>query len=150
MAKSSKKLPATARLHGCFRPWSRSLSSFALMLGLAGGQAAIAGDKMTMPKTYTYKTVGELPIKADVYRLPGDDVRPVIVWIHGGGLITGGRGGPNPEQRRRYLDAGYVIVSIDYRLAPETKLSGIVDDVRDAIAWVRTEGPQLFQINPKR
>lgn len=104
-----------------------------------------------MPKTYTYKTVGDLPIKADVYRLPGDEVRPVIVWIHGGALIVGQRtGGPNPEQRKRYLDAGYVIVSIDYRLAPETKLNGIITDVQDAFKWVRAKGPDLYKIDPKR
>src|SRR5436309_4989417 len=137
MAKSSKKLRATARLHLSFRPWFRSLSAFALMLGLTVGQDTMAGDKMIVAKTYTYKTVGDLPIKADVYRLPGDEVRPVIVWIHGGALITGQRGGLNLEQRKRYLSAGYVIVSIDYRLAPETKLKGIIEDVQDAIQWVR-------------
>lgn len=101
-------------------------------------------------RTWIYKTVGDLPIKADVYRRPGDDVRPVIVWLHGGGLITGSRGGPDPEQRQRYLDAGYVIVSIDYRLAPETKLLAIIEDVRDAIAWVRAQGPEHFKIDPRR
>lgn len=52
------------------------------------------------PKTYTYKTVDDLPIKADIYRLPGDDIQPVIVWIHIGGLITGSRGGQAFEQSR--------------------------------------------------
>src|SRR5437660_1727460 len=38
-------------------------------------------------KTYTFKTVGDVAIHADVYR-PGDTkVRPVLVWIHGGALI---------------------------------------------------------------
>lgn len=121
-----------------------------VVLSLVAVCDACAGDPSIERKTYTYKTVGDLPIKADVYRLPGDDVRPVIVWIHGGGLITGGRGGPTLEQRKRYLDAGYVIVSIDYRLAPETKLPGIIEDVRDAIQWVRTKGPGLYKIDPKR
>jgi len=112
---------------------------------------ALANDKTLMPKTYTYKTAGALPIKADVYRLAGDEVRPVIVWIHGGALIVGQRtGGPNIEQRKRYLNAGYVIVSIDYRLAPETKLKGIIEDVQDAFKWVRTKGPELFKIDPKK
>jgi acetyl esterase/lipase len=121
-----------------------------LLLGLAMIHDARAQDEYAKPKTHTYKTVGDLPIKADVYRLAGDDVRPVIVWIHGGALIVGQRGGPNLEQRKRYLDAGHVIVSIDYRLAPETKLAGIIDDLRDAIKWVRTKGPGLFKIDPKR
>ncbi len=112
--------------------------------------SAPAGEKAIMPKTYTYKTVGDLPIKADVYRLPGDEVRPVLVWIHGGALITGTRNGPSAEQRKRYLNAGYVIVSIDYRLAPATKLKGIIEDVQDAFKWLRAEGPKLYKIDPKR
>ncbi|HET6572504.1 MAG TPA: alpha/beta fold hydrolase [Fimbriiglobus sp.] len=128
----------------------RPLFVVVVVLGLVAACEARAGDRYTEHKTYTYKTVGDLPIKADVYRLPGDDVRPVIVWIHGGGLITGGRGGPALAQRKRYLDAGNVIVSIDYRLAPETKLPAIIEDVRDAFKWVRSEGPKLFNIDPKR
>jgi acetyl esterase/lipase len=119
-------------------------------VGLVAFEGARAGDDYTEAKTYTYKTVGDFPIKADVYRLSGDDVRPVLVWIHGGALITGQRGGPNLAQRKRYLDAGHVIVSIDYRLAPETKLAGIIEDLRDAIAWVRAKGPAHFSIDPKR
>ena len=41
------------------------------------------------PVTYTYKQVGELPIKADVYRGEGAGKRPVVVWIHGGGFQEG-------------------------------------------------------------
>lgn len=127
-----------------------ALYMIALVFGLAPVHHSQAGETDAKARTYTYKIVGDLPIKADVYRRPGDDVRPVIVWIHGGALITGNRGGPNLEQRKRYLDAGYTIVSIDYRLAPETKLAGIVEDVRDAIRWVRDSGPDLYQIDPRR
>ena len=80
----------------------------------------------------------------------GDEVRPVIVWIHGGALISGTRNGPDLEQRRRYLQAGYVVVSIDYRLAPETKLKGIIEDVQAAFQWVREQGPTLYKIDPKK
>ena len=38
------------------------------------------------------------------------------------------------------IKAGYIVVSIDYRLAPETKLAAILDDVKVAFAWVRAEG----------
>ena len=43
------------------------------------------------PQTYVYKTVGALPIHADVYRAPGDEVRPAIFWVHGGAMISGSR-----------------------------------------------------------
>jgi acetyl esterase/lipase len=110
-----------------------------------------AGPEATFSKaTYTYKRVGECDIKADVYRLPGKDVRPAVVWIHGGALIFGDRGTVRPDQLQRYLQAGYAVVSIDYRLAPETKLPDIIEDVRVAYRWVREKGPELFWINPGR
>lgn len=128
----------------------RMLRVAAVLLASVALCDAHAGDQYAERTTDTYKIVGDLPIKADVYRLSGDDVRPAIVWIHGGGLITGGRGGPTLAQRKRYLDTGHVIVSIDYRLAPETKLSGILEDVQDAIHWVRGKGAGLYQIDPQR
>src|SRR5262249_15224180 len=39
---------------------------------------------------------------------------------------------------------------IDYRLAPETKLPGIIEDVEDAFRWVREKGPALFGADPNR
>jgi acetyl esterase/lipase len=91
-----------------------------------------------------------LPIKLDVYRLLGDDIRPALVWIHGGALITGQRSGIRAEQRQRYLDAGFVVVSIDYRLAPETKLKGIIKDLQDAFKWVRENGMHQHKIDTER
>ena len=101
-------------------------------------------------QTYVYKIVGDCEIQADVYQIPDDAVHPVIVWIHGGALITGHRGGINPEQLDMYLSAGYTVVSIDYRLAPETKLKAIIQDLQDAFRWVREKGPELFNVDPDR
>jgi len=41
-------------------------------------------------------------------------------------------------------------VSLDYRLAPETKLPEIFQDVEDGIAWVRRDGARLFRVDPRR
>jgi acetyl esterase/lipase len=100
--------------------------------------------------TYTYKSVCECEIRADIYRGPGDGPHPVIVWIHGGALIMGHRGSIPEWQRNLYLQAGYTVVSIDYRLAPETKLPQIIEDLRDAWHWVREDGPSLFQADARR
>ncbi len=101
-------------------------------------------------KVYTYKTIKDCPIQADVYRLPGDETRPAIIWIHGGALIFGNRGSVGQHQLERYLQAGYVVIAIDYRLAPETKLAEIIEDLQDAYRWVREEGHDLFGIDPDR
>jgi acetyl esterase/lipase len=102
------------------------------------------------PKTYTYKVVGQLDIKADVYRPDDDQVRPVVMYIHGGALIMGDRTWINQVQVGRYLEAGFAVVSIDYRLAPETKLEDLLGDVKDAHRWIREKGPRLFKIDPNR
>jgi acetyl esterase/lipase len=101
-------------------------------------------------KVYTYKTIKDCPIQADVYRLPGDEIRPAIIWIHGGALIFGNRGSVGQHQLERYLQAGYVVIAIDYRLAPETKLAEIIEDLQDAYRWVRGKGHDLFGIDPDR
>jgi acetyl esterase/lipase len=103
-----------------------------------------------LKQTFVYKTVQNCHIHADVYRTPGEDQRPVILWIHGGALIFGDRSDLPREQLELYLTAGYTIVSIDYRLAPETKLQAIIEDVRDAYNWVIRQGPGLFSIDPDR
>jgi len=91
----------------------------ALLLGAyAPGTDAQAPQK----QTFTYKQVGNLSIQADVHRLPAGLVKPVIFWIHGGALIFGDRERINSEQLRRYLEAGYILVSIDYRLARSSAL----------------------------
>jgi acetyl esterase/lipase len=101
-------------------------------------------------KTYTYKTVDKLEIQADVYSSKADQLRPTLIWIHGGALIMGNRHGIDDTFRDPLVAAGFAVVSIDYRLAPETKLAAILEDVEDACKWVRDKGPKLFQADPRR
>ncbi len=106
--------------------------------------------KQVCISTYVYKRVGNLEIKADVYRLGGEGIRPVVVWIHGGALIMGHREWTDGRLKDMLLDAGYVLVSIDYRLAPETKLPNIIEDLEDAYSWVYERGPDLFNVDTSR
>ena len=107
---------------------------------------------MAMPakRTYIYKTISDCEVRADVYRTPGEAPQPAILWLHGGALILGSRASIPQYQLERYLSAGYAVVSVDYRLAPETKLEAIIDDLRDAYQWVLLEGPASFQIDAER
>lgn len=100
--------------------------------------------------TYTYKKVDKLEIKADVYRDDGTARQPVLVWIHGGALIMGNREGIDRRFKSEFAGNGFILVSIDYRLAPETQLPEIIADVEDAFRWVREKGPELFHADPDR
>lgn len=111
------------------------------------GARSSQSEQQSVAKTYIYKTSGPCEIKADVYGADTNVRKPVIIWIHGGALIMGSRKNPpkwvDPDGR-------YVVVSIDYRLAPETKLQGIIQDIQDAHRWVREQGPKLFQLDPEK
>ena len=100
--------------------------------------------------TFDYKVVDNCAIQADVYQVPGRKNQPVVLWIHGGALIFGRRSGIAPYQLGRYLHAGFTVVSIDYRLAPETKLPSIIEDLKDAMCWVHEQGSELFAIDLDR
>ncbi len=101
-------------------------------------------------KTYVYKEVGGVSILADVYR-PGKCVnRPVVASLHGGCLINGDRTGYREDILELCRQQEYVLVSLDYRLGPEAKVPAIIDDLRDAIGWIRREGPALFGADPAR
>lgn len=100
--------------------------------------------------THTYKVVNKLELQLDVYRENDDIARPVVVWFHGGGLVNWHKELINLRVKKMMLDAGYVLVSVDYRLAPETKLPEIISDVEDAVRWVRREGRKRFQADTSR
>jgi acetyl esterase/lipase len=103
-----------------------------------------------MKQTVAYKSAGGRQILADVIVPPTGGPHPVLLWLHGGALIVGSRDGLHPAQRERYLDGGYAVISIDYRLAPEAKLPEIVEDLQDAAAWIHAQGYAQFGLDPGR
>ncbi|KAH7313944.1 hypothetical protein B0I35DRAFT_480583 [Stachybotrys elegans] len=101
-----------------------------------------------LKETVTFKEIDGLKLDADIYypdRLvrPGVEL-PVALMIHGGGHIMLSRDDIRPQQTATLLEAGFLPISIDYRLCPETTLlNGPMDDVSDALAWARTVLPEL-------
>jgi acetyl esterase/lipase len=110
----------------------------------------LASSERILKTTYTYKNAGDLKIAADVYRPDDEKVRPVLVWIHGGALIMGHREGIDRRVRKMAAENGYVLVSLDYRLAPETPLPEIISDIEDAFSWIQEKGPGLFHADTSR
>jgi acetyl esterase/lipase len=101
-------------------------------------------------QSYLYKQTSGCPIYADVYRAAGPGPHPAILYLHGGALIFGARAWISEAEVEVYLNAGYTVVTADYRLAPETKLETILEDVQDAYQWLVQQGPTLFNIDPSR
>ncbi|WNS74748.1 alpha/beta hydrolase [Bacillus sp. DTU_2020_1000418_1_SI_GHA_SEK_038] len=99
--------------------------------------------------TIIYKEGNGYTLKADFHKTDRENA-PVVVYIHGGGLLWGTRKELTEEMIQVYTTNGFAVFSIDYRLAPETKLSGILDDVQDALNWIKLEGPKQFSVNGDR
>lgn len=102
-----------------------------------------------MKTTFVYKEVNGCEIKGDFYSA-SDQLAPLVVYIHGGGLIWGTRGDMKKEQIAIYLEAGFHVCSIDYRLAPESKLPAIKEDIEDLLIWLKEKGVQQFAFDAER
>ena len=75
--------------------------------------------------------------------------RPAVLWIHAGGFITGSPQfeGPMTGFLARALDA--VVISPDYRLAPESPFPAALDDCMATLRWLRSNADRLG-VDPDR
>lgn len=78
-----------------------------------------------------------------VYRPSGDDDRPVIMYFHGGYFVIGGIEVADKPCRQLANVTGCVIVSVDYRLAPEHKAPAAAEDCFAATAWVAANSARV-------
>ena len=92
-----------------------------------------------------YMNRSEVPLAMDIFRpiLPEEQEYPVIVTIHGGGLVVGDR-----TMSRHFAAAlasrGYLVFSIEYRLAPRANMAEQLDDVCAGLDFV---GRKLVDFN---
>ncbi|MGD9621893.1 MAG: alpha/beta hydrolase [Mycolicibacterium sp.] len=84
------------------------------------------------------------PIPVRVYRPPSPrSVLPIVVFIHGGGWSVGDLDSYDEVARIHAVGAGAVLVSVDYRLAPEHPFPAAVDDVWAATQWIARHAGQI-------
>ena len=72
----------------------------------------------------------------------GAGPHPVIVWFHGGGWALGSADQSIPVTRDLAAAAGCVVVSVDYRLAPEHPAPAAMVDCSAVTAWVIEHGAE--------
>lgn len=83
------------------------------------------------------------PLSLQLYRpAQAASPSPLVVVVHGGSWRSGSRL-ELPELSRYLAARGYAVASIDYGLAPEQHFPGPVEDVREALAWLRRHGTEL-------
>lgn len=113
------------------------------MIVTAASVVLIAGAStpdMVVERNIPYATVAGVEpslTSLDVYAASDAKKTPVLVYVHGGGWTRGDKAHVF-EKPAGFVAAGYVFVSINYRLAPAVGFPTYVEDVAKAIAWVRT------------
>lgn len=64
---------------------------------------------------------------------------PIAMYVHGGGMTAGGKSDLNPVFLDTLASAGYAVVSVNYRLAPQFKFPAQIEDVKCAIRYLRAK-----------
>jgi acetyl esterase/lipase len=99
-----------------------------------------------------YSRAGGAELKMDVYSPtnPAGQSLPAVLYVHGGGWQTGTKNmlammpGPSELLRR-----GYLVVAINYRLAPKHKFPAMIEDAKGAVRFLRANAKD-FSLDPAR
>ena len=94
----------------------------------------------------TVPGLGDAPdIRLLIYRPPGlgEGPHPVLLNIHGGGYVIGSPEQNDPMNRARALALGCPVIATSYRLAPETRFTGAVEDCYAALCWIASHAGEM-------
>lgn len=127
-----------------------ALALFPLSISaFAQGQQLRMPDGVLARRDLVYVKGGHERHKLDLY-LPekADGPLPLIIWVHGGGWQNGSKDGC-PPLRGGYVERGYAVASINYRLSGHAVFPAQIEDCKAAIRWLRAHAKQ-YGLDPKR
>jgi acetyl esterase/lipase len=102
-------------------------------------------------RNVVYAVVGGSSLTLDLH-FPDAGVRPlpVAVYVHGGGWTSGDKsGGAGFADVPELLSRGYLVASVNYRLAPDNRWPAQIEDVKAAIRFLRADAERIG-LDPER
>jgi acetyl esterase/lipase len=120
------------------------------LAGLARAQAGRAGlpEGVKAYRDVAYVENGHERQKLDLYVPKADKPLPLLVWIHGGAWQGGSKEGC-PPARQGYLERGYAVASLNYRLSGHAVFPAQIEDCKAAVRWLRSHAKE-YGIDPDR
>jgi len=85
----------------------------------------------------------ELLVKIYEKKDRGNEILPAVFWIHGGGYILGHPDVDDGISEKFVLEANCVVVSVDYRLAPEHPYPAAIEDCYAGLKWMADNADSL-------
>ena len=119
-------------------------------LGLRGQPAAPRlPANINAQRDLAYVENGHERHRLDLY-LPADasGPLPVIVWVHGGGWKGGDKAGC-PPLRQGFVQRGYAVASVNYRLSQHAIFPAQLEDCKAALRWLRAHAKE-HRLDPER
>jgi acetyl esterase len=114
----------------------------------------LAARPVTNPEPPELARVEPLPVPAPHGTIPArvytpttlrtaNGLAPCLVFFHGGGWVIGDLDSHDVVCRKLAHEGELIVISVDYRLAPEHKYPAAVDDAIAATSWIATNGAKL-------
>jgi acetyl esterase len=105
---------------------------------------AMTGELVSLRRIADVTIAGfDAPIPMRVYTPDGPDPRPIMLYFHGGGYVKGGIEESDAFCRNLARVTRHMVLSIDYRLAPEHRFPAALDDAVAATTWAATRAIEL-------
>jgi acetyl esterase/lipase len=83
-----------------------------------------------------------------IYRPSGSSKKlPALLWMHGGGYVLGNMDQDDPTSKSMAINSECVVVSVEYRLAPENPFPAPIEDCYAALKWLASHGERIG-VNP--
>lgn len=116
------------------------LADFSLLAGVPEEVAKVENRAISVDG-------GEIAVR--IYTPAGEGPFPVLIYYHGGGWVIGNLDTVDVPCRMLANRAGCVVVSVDYRLAPEHKFPTATEDAYAAVKWVEEQAASIG-VDPSR
>ena len=110
------------------------LADKVLARGVGTAEQPRAVGKVIDGMTFTNRVGEQIPIR--IYVPQGTGPVPTVVYFHGGGLVVARIDTYDVSARALCVGAGAIVVSVEYRMAPEAPFPAALNDAVDAYKWV--------------
>jgi acetyl esterase/lipase len=87
------------------------------------------------------------PLRLDLFVPPHDGPAPLIIWVHGGSWMEGGK--DEDVEALPLLWQGYAVASVEYRLSGQAVFPAQIHDVKAAVRFLRANAAR-FGLDPER
>ncbi|WP_112479420.1 alpha/beta hydrolase [Vibrio variabilis] len=115
---------------------------------------SLANANYTVRKDIVFKQVGDKTLALDLYlpTVTKTQPAPLLIWVHGGAWKRGSKDAiptKNPRLLNSFLERGYALASVDYRLSGEATFPAPVADINDALNYLYEKAAQ-YQVDANK